>query len=53
VAFFAITAFMWLGMLAIGALGNVNVVAKGREHAVMKGSFLGSYLRKRGASTKL
>jgi hypothetical protein len=53
VAFFAITAFMWLGMLAIVALGNVNVVAKGGEHVVIKGSFLGSLLRKGGASTKL
>lgn len=44
-AFFAITAFMWLGVFAAAALGNVRIGTKGRpDEVVVKGSWIGSVL---------
>ena len=30
-SFFAISAFMWLGVLAVCGLGNVNIAKNGKE----------------------
>ncbi|KUJ15382.1 MFS general substrate transporter [Mollisia scopiformis] len=50
VAFFAITAFMWLGVIAALGLGNVRIGKNGRKDEVLaSGSFVGSLLwRRRG-----
>jgi MFS family permease len=48
-AFFAITAFMWLGVVAVSRLGNVRIGKKGRpDQVVEKGSFLGSLIWRKG-----
>jgi hypothetical protein len=52
-AFFAITAFMWLGVLACSALGNVRILKSGGKDSksfLTKGSFIGSLIWNRGAS---
>lgn len=52
-AFFAISAFMWLGLVAMVGLGNVDIGKKGgREDKVVKGSYLGSLIRRRGWESK-
>ena len=53
-AFFAITAFMWLGVLAVSALGNVDIAKQGKEgeHVVTRGSFLGSLVGRRRTGGK-
>ena len=57
VSFFALCAFLWLGVVAMAFMGNVHIqkdskaVDKGKrdfsEHVVVKGSYLGSLLSKR------
>jgi MFS family permease len=46
VAFFAITAFMWLGVVAALGLGNVRIGKDGRKDEVLKsGSYVGGLIR--------
>jgi hypothetical protein len=53
-AFFAITAFMWLGVVAASGLGNVRIGKKGKaDQVVEKGSFLGSLIWKKGEQEKV
>jgi hypothetical protein len=52
-AFFALTAFLWLGVVATLAMGNVRIGKKGKYGEVesdraVKGSFLGSLLWQKG-----
>ncbi|KAG0645371.1 Efflux pump FUS6 [Hyphodiscus hymeniophilus] len=49
-AFFAVSSFMWLGLVAMVGLGNVDIGREGagREENVSKGSYLGSLVRGRG-----
>lgn len=46
-AFYALSAFCWLGVLACSALGNVRIAKGAREDEVCKGSFLGTLLWKK------
>lgn len=57
-AFFAMGAFLWVGLVAVSFLGNVKITKEGKglegegkrdfsENVVVKGSYLGSLLRKR------
>lgn len=46
VAFFAITAFMWLGVIAALGLGNVRIGKDGKKDEVLQsGSYIGSLIR--------
>jgi hypothetical protein len=55
-SFFAVSAFMWLGVLAACGLGNVDVSDHGKEEGVegeertsgqlVKGSYIGSLFRR-------
>lgn len=46
-AFFAISAFMWLGLVLMVGLGNVDIGKKGeKEDEVVKGTYLGSLFRR-------
>ena len=48
-AFFAITAFMWLGLVAMMGLGNVDIGrSEGGKDGVVRGNYLGSLVRGRG-----
>lgn len=47
-AFYAITAFMWLGVLACCGLGNVRIGREGRGDRLIRGSWVGYMLFKRG-----
>lgn len=49
-AFYAITAFMWLGVFSCCGLGNVRIV--GDEHRTLKGSWVGSLLSKKKREQK-
>ncbi|TVY40815.1 Efflux pump [Lachnellula subtilissima] len=46
-AFYALSAFCWLGVLACLALGNVQIGKNGKEDTVCKGSYIGTVLWKR------
>ncbi|KAG4430010.1 hypothetical protein IFR05_014505 [Cadophora sp. M221] len=50
-AFYAITAFMWLGVLSCCGLGNVRIV--GDEHWTIKGSWVGYLFSKRKGEGKV
>jgi hypothetical protein len=45
-AFFAITAFLWLGLMAMSCIGNVRIGTKGRADELTRGSFVGSWFGK-------
>ena len=49
IAFYAISSFMWLGLVSMIGLGNVKIGKKGaagREgEAICKGSYVGSFFR--------
>jgi len=53
-AFWAITAFMWLGVVVSLGLGNVRI-GKGEEgdRITDKGSYIGSLLRRKGGKEEL
>ncbi|TVY58870.1 Efflux pump FUS6 [Lachnellula cervina] len=46
-AFYALSAFCWLGVLACLALGNVKIGKNGKKDKVCKGSYIGSVLWRR------
>ncbi|TVY20769.1 Efflux pump FUS6 [Lachnellula arida] len=46
-AFYALSAFCWLGVLACLALGNVEIGKNGKKDKVCKGSYIGSVLWRR------
>lgn len=50
-AFYAITAFMWLGVLSCCGLGNVRIV--GDEHWTIEGSWFGYLFSKRNGEGKV
>jgi hypothetical protein len=56
VAFYGISSFMWLGMIAVGFLGNVNIQKRSKEadtledgdtdtRSLTKGSYIASLFR--------
>ncbi|KAH7336399.1 hypothetical protein BKA65DRAFT_431983 [Rhexocercosporidium sp. MPI-PUGE-AT-0058] len=49
-AFYAITAFMWLGVLSCCGLGNVRIV--GEEHRTIRGSWVGYLFSREKAQRK-
>jgi hypothetical protein len=56
-AFFALCSFLWLGLVAMAFLGNVNITGKGKglngegeldfSENLVKGSYIGSLFRRR------
>jgi hypothetical protein len=52
-AFFAISAFMWLGTVLCAGLGNVWIGKKGEEDEVARGSYVGSLMRRKGDESKV
>lgn len=45
-AFFALTSFMWLGVIVIMWMGNVKIGKKGAKDTMTKGSYVGSLFRR-------
>jgi hypothetical protein len=62
VSFFALCSFLWLGLVTVAFLGNVNITKKGKglegegvkdfSENVIQGSYIGSLFRKRNVSIK-
>jgi hypothetical protein len=54
-AYFAISAFMWLGAVAVLGLGNVYIGKRGDGNGdrVVRGSYLGSLVRGRGGGAEV
>lgn len=53
VAFLAISSFLWLNLLLGLGLGNVTIGKAGKPSSVVKGSYIGSLLRReKGADEK-
>lgn len=48
-AFYALSAFCWLGVFACLALGNVKIGREGGKDKICRGSYIGSLLWNRGA----
>jgi len=48
-AFYALSAFCWLGLLVCLALGNVKIGGNGKPDEICKGSYIGSVLWRRDA----
>lgn len=61
-SFFALCSFLWLGLVAVAFLGNVNITRKGKgldgdgvrdfSENVVEGSFIGSLFRRRSGVVK-
>jgi hypothetical protein len=61
-SFFALCSFLWLGLVAVAFLGNVNITKKGKglegggvrdfSENIVEGSFIGSLFRRRNSTIK-